>query len=1043
MRWFKISFITFLILTVIFSNLPAQEEGEMLYFNSTPNLDFTITENLMRSIEDSVLYESQVSTKSREPFNRILFNGNLSDTNMILQVNFETQNSQWSDWQNTYMKIFNNGRFWARLDLDTILTQRIKYRFLNRGVKPPARIEIYAVEGINKKTEDQGFNEPLDMPQKTEYILIDTIPKPPVITREEWGANPPIGNYVPHNPYRLTQHHTAGTRVSTLQQGIDEMEFIQDFHQNGRGWQDIGYHYCIDDSGIIYEGVPPQYRGTHVGGNNTGNIGISYMGNFHIAGEFPTQAALDSLVRIWSWLSFEFGVNPDSLFGHRDYNATACPGDNLYPELPDLRNSIRQALGFGAPYVANPFPQPFTTEISQDTYIQFFIRDESEGVDINSIIVRVNGDTIYPVITGVPNEFEVSYQPVDLFPYSQTVIVAVKAADLADPPNVMQYLYQFKIQVEALYVEVQTPPSMRNATLEISGNWEAYNDDVTLTGLTNGQRLVVIDNDSSHLARIYPIVTKTGDYDILLASMNNFLGESARYRFVSGDGRVHPHLTEYNDVYFQKWGLLSPSPVHFQQDSASSGFIELSGLSDIETRMVIDAFRLEKVDKLDPPEAPMLKWVKLLNPSTNEIEIAWYPTLEGDIAGYRLFMSEDGLTWDQPIVDENTLGANSNSYQLLYNNASTTVYFRVVAVDTNSFINENGNEEPLLSHPSDAYGVGLNGSTKILIVDNFDRMASWTLPYHPFVSNHGEALTAHGHGFDSCTETAVQNGDINLTDYDVVIYFCGDDSRADESIAAADQQRLLKYLEAGGKLFITGSEIGYDFAATTATELERYHYLFKAIYAGDLSGSNQIIGVAGTIFEGLAFTYGTMNGPNLYIEDYPDYLQTFGGSQSALIYANLRIAGIAFTGTYGTSAATAQLVYLGFPFETIITSEDRSALMGRVLTYFGLPTGIEDNSPPLAGKFELFQNYPNPFNPTTKITYTLPQNQTNSKVKLEIFNSLGQKLKTLVDKNQIAGSYEVLWDGRNNEGLLVASGVYYCRLKTTNFVAARKMILLK
>jgi hypothetical protein len=821
------------------------------------------------------------------------------------------------------------------------------------------------------------------------------------------------------------------------------MQFIQDFHQNGRGWQDIGYHFCIDDSGRIYEGVPHQYRGTHAGGANTGNVGISYMGNLHLPSEFPTQSALANLVNIWSWLSFHYGINPDSLFGHRNFSATACPGDNLHIELPELRNGIRYMLGFGAPYVADPFPQPFTTQISPNTHLQFSIRDENEGVDESSIIVRVNGDTIAPVIAGSPNEYTILYQPLFPFPYSQNVIVEVRAADLANPPNLMQYSYQFQIVIESLYLEVVTAVNMRNAEIETSGNWQSDNDDVNLPGLTSGQRLLANDNDGSHVARIYPSVPESGDYNISLASNDNFLGESTRYRFVNEYEYTHPHFAEYNSVYFQKWAKLSPTPIHFVKDSTSNGYIELSGLNNIETHLVLDAFRLEKVDKLDPPASPILKWVRITDPNNNEIEIAWYPSLEGDIAGYRLYASDDGLLWNQPFVDETTLDRGTHSFTFAYNGASTTQYFRVVAVDTNTFIDEAGNEESFVSLSSDAYGVGISSPSDILVVDNFDRMASWTSPYHPFVASHGEALDAHNYGFDSCTETAVQNGDIDLTNYEVVIYFCGDDSRDDESIAAADQLRLLTYLEGGGKLFITGSELGYDFAATTATELARYNHLFKAIYAGDLSGSNQIIGLAGTVFEGLAFTYGTMNGPNLYIEDYPDYLQTFGGSQSALIYANLRIAGISYTGTYGTSTETAQLVYLGFPFETIITPEDRAAMMGKVLTYFGMPTGIEDNAPKLAEKFELFQNYPNPFNPKTKITYSLPPNQNNSKVKLEIFNSLGQKLKTLVDENQVAGSYEVLWDGRNNEGIPVASGVYYYRLTTTDFVASRKMILLK
>lgn len=58
------------------------------------------------------------------------------------------------------------------------------------------------------------------------------------------------------------------------------MQIIQDFHINGRGWKDIGYHFCYDDSGRIYQGMPETIVGTHAGPANTGNIGASMMGNF-------------------------------------------------------------------------------------------------------------------------------------------------------------------------------------------------------------------------------------------------------------------------------------------------------------------------------------------------------------------------------------------------------------------------------------------------------------------------------------------------------------------------------------------------------------------------------------------------------------------------------------------------------------------------------------------------------------------------------------------------------------------------------------------
>jgi hypothetical protein len=85
--------------------------------------------------------------------------------------------------------------------------------------------------------------------------------------------------------------------------------------------------------------------------------------------------------------------------------------------------------------------------------------------------------------------------------------------------------------------------------------------------------------------------------------------------------------------------------------------------------------------------------------------------------------------------------------------------------------------------------------------------------------------------------------------------------------------------------------------------------------------------------------------------------------------------------------------------------------------------------------FQLFQNYPNPFNPKTVIRYALP---VSSHINLSIYNLLGQKVATLVDKKQPVGSYQVQWDASG-----FASGVYFYRLNAGNFKEVKKMILLQ
>ena len=88
----------------------------------------------------------------------------------------------------------------------------------------------------------------------------------------------------------------------------------------------------------------------------------------------------------------------------------------------------------------------------------------------------------------------------------------------------------------------------------------------------------------------------------------------------------------------------------------------------------------------------------------------------------------------------------------------------------------------------------------------------------------------------------------------------------------------------------------------------------------------------------------------------------------------------------------------------------------------------------------LSQNYPNPFNPETVIGYQLGR---RSRVVLEIYDGLGRRVRTLVDAEQATGRHEIVWDGRNDEGQAVASGMYFYRLRAGSFNATRAMTLLR
>jgi flagellar hook assembly protein FlgD len=106
----------------------------------------------------------------------------------------------------------------------------------------------------------------------------------------------------------------------------------------------------------------------------------------------------------------------------------------------------------------------------------------------------------------------------------------------------------------------------------------------------------------------------------------------------------------------------------------------------------------------------------------------------------------------------------------------------------------------------------------------------------------------------------------------------------------------------------------------------------------------------------------------------------------------------------------------------------------------GMASGVADKDAGVVNGFALGNNYPNPFNPETVISYSVPA---SGEVSLSIFNTLGQKVRTLVDGGTAAGTYKATWDGRNDYGQLMSSGIYYYTLKSANTAITKRMVFLK
>jgi len=113
-----------------------------------------------------------------------------------------------------------------------------------------------------------------------------------------------------------------------------------------------------------------------------------------------------------------------------------------------------------------------------------------------------------------------------------------------------------------------------------------------------------------------------------------------------------------------------------------------------------------------------------------------------------------------------------------------------------------------------------------------------------------------------------------------------------------------------------------------------------------------------------------------------------------------------------------------------------------------LPSDVEEEEGQVLAKFSILeQNYPNPFNSSTTIPFTVHGKQKTENgpipTTLKIYNIRGQLVKTLVDEELNPGEYKVSWDGENTQGKEVASGVYFYRLKTGEFVQTQKMVLIR
>jgi hypothetical protein len=268
----------------------------------------------------------------------------------------------------------------------------------------------------------------------------------------------------------------------------------------------------------------------------------------------------------------------------------------------------------------------------------------------------------------------------------------------------------------------------------------------------------------------------------------------------------------------------------------------------------------------------------------------------------------------------------------------------------------------------------------------------------------------------------------------IVVWFTGDGETT--TLSTSEVATLTGHLNNGGYLFLTGQNIAEHIDGSELMSVLGIAFLQD-------NENTLIFGVDGSIAEGMVFTTSGTGGANN--QTSRDEVEITNPETTSALFeygvGSSAIAGVAY------QEGSARAVHLGFGWEAIHSAANREEVMIAIMEYFdpGI-TGVE-NSPPISRiptGYDLFQNYPNPFNPSTTVLFDLPGDRGGKQhVTVVIYDMRGRRVRTLIDSDLEPGTHQIHWDGRNDRGEPIASGIYLYQLKAGGETFTRKMTVLK
>ncbi|KDN20297.1 peptidoglycan recognition protein family protein [Amycolatopsis rifamycinica] len=184
------------------------------------------------------------------------------------------------------------------------------------------------------------------------------VPVSAIHPTSDWGARPATGTIVVenHKPTYIVVHHAVDPPMNddfSLARAYYVSRFIQNLHMDKNGWIDSGQQFTNSRGGFITEGRHRSLEilrggtqhvlGANVGNHNSEVIGIENEGLYSTVDVPP--ALWNSLVSLVAYIASQYGIAPEFIKGHRDFNSTECPGQVLYNRLPELRTAVGRVLG--------------------------------------------------------------------------------------------------------------------------------------------------------------------------------------------------------------------------------------------------------------------------------------------------------------------------------------------------------------------------------------------------------------------------------------------------------------------------------------------------------------------------------------------------------------------------------------------------------------------------------------------------------------------------------------------------------------------------